>query len=87
MLKQKQRKKTLLKMNYDKYITEVILLSSRGIIGSWYYLSISTYRLTEDHVSPLLEDKPLWYAAGCLLQEHKSHGFLSLLHHFHHTLL
>lgn len=47
----------------------------------------ATYCLTEDNVSPLLEEEALRYAAGCLLQEHKGHGFLGFLHHLHHTLL
>lgn len=51
------------------------------------YLSVATYCLTEDHVSPLLEEQALWNTAGCLLQEHKGHGSLCLLNHLHHTLL
>lgn len=51
------------------------------------YYTVSTYCLTEDHISPLLEEETLGYAAGGLLQKHKCHGFLSPLHHLHHTLL
>lgn len=50
-------------------------------------LGVATHRLAEDHVSPLLEVETLWKATGCLLQEHKGHGSLGLLHHLRHTLL
>lgn len=50
-------------------------------------LTVATYCLAEDHVSPLLEEEALRNAAGRLLQKNEGHGSLCLLHHFHHALL
>lgn len=74
-------------MRGDKYMTSETSTSSKEPLRSCCYYTVSTYCLTEDHVSPLLEEETLGYAAGGLLQKHKCHGFLSPLHHLHHTLL
>lgn len=51
------------------------------------HLAAATYRLAEDHVSPLLQVETLRQATGCLLQEDKGHGSFRLLHHLRHTIL
>lgn len=48
---------------------------------------VATYRLTEDHIPPLLEEQSLGDAAGSLLQQDESHGPPGPHHHLSNALL
>lgn len=74
-------------LKQEQMRTNKVVIQILRTLGVFYYLSVATYCLTEDHVSPLLEEEALWNTAGCLLQEHKGHGSLRLLYHLYHTLL
>lgn len=48
---------------------------------------VATYRLTEDHIPPLLEEQSLGDAAGRLLQQDEGHGPPGPHHHLGDALL
>lgn len=48
---------------------------------------VATYRLTEDHIPPLLEEQSLGDAAGRLLQQDEGHGPPGPHHHLSNALL